>query len=83
MQIYWLALLGAILAEVIATTCLKLSDGMSRTGPSIAMFLGYGVAFALLSFTVTRIELSISYAIWSGLGVVLTMLVGLFFFAER
>lgn len=82
MQNFWLALFGAIVVEVIATLCLKLSDGMTRLLPSAIMLLGYGIAFYLLAYAVRQIELSIAYAIWAGLGILLTSMAGVFLFGE-
>lgn len=82
MQNFWLALLGAIIVEVVATLCLKLSDGMTKPLPSMVMLLGYGVAFYLLAYAVREIELSIAYAIWAGLGILLTSLAGVVLFGE-
>lgn len=73
---YWLLLFGAILAEVIGTSALKASHGFTRLGPSTLVVAAYAVAFYLLSLTMQRIPMSISYAVWSGVGIVLITLVG-------
>ncbi|WP_028313008.1 SMR family transporter [Derxia gummosa] len=65
-------LLGfAIVAEVIATTALKASDGFTRLWPSVIVVVGYGIAFVLLSLTLRVLPTGIVYAVWSGAGVVL------------
>lgn len=74
----WLYLAVAIVAEVIATSALKASDGFSRLVPSIVVVVGYGIAFACLSLTLRTIPVGIAYAIWSGVGIVLIALVGYF-----
>ncbi|EPZ5946784.1 multidrug efflux SMR transporter SsmE, partial [Serratia marcescens] len=61
----------AIVAEVIATTMLKASEGFTRLWPSLLVVLGYGVAFWGLSMVVKSMPLGIVYAIWSGMGIVL------------
>jgi small multidrug resistance pump len=61
----------AILAEVIATSFLKQSDGFTRPLPTLAMAVGYGVAFYCLSLALRDIPTGIAYAIWSGVGIVL------------
>ncbi len=71
MMMTYLYLGIAIIAEVIATTALKASDGFSHLGPSIATVLGYTVAFFLLSLTMRVIPIGIVYAIWSGVGIIL------------
>lgn len=74
MQAY-LFLAGAIVAEVIATTALKASDGFTRLMPSLITAIGYGLAFYLLSQTLRAIPTGIAYAIWSGVGIVLITVV--------
>ncbi len=71
-----LYLAGAIAAEVVATSALKASEGFTRTGPSVVVAIGYGIAFYLLSLTLKTIPVGLAYAIWSGVGVVLIALIG-------
>jgi small multidrug resistance pump len=66
----------AVVAEVIATTALKASDGFTRPWPSLLVTLGYGVAFYFLSLIVQTMPLGIVYAVWSGAGIVLVAAVG-------
>ncbi len=67
----YLALGIAIVAEVIATTALKASDSFTRLLPSLVVVAGYGIAFYFLTITLKTIPIGITYAIWSGLGIVL------------
>lgn len=69
MNYLYLAL--AIVAEVIATSCLKWSEGFTKLVPSIVTVVGYAVAFYFLSLTLRTIPTGIAYAIWSGAGIVL------------
>jgi small multidrug resistance pump len=78
----WLYLAIAIVAEVIATSALKASDGFSRLVPAIVVVIGYGVAFACLSLTLRTIPVGVAYAVWSGAGIVLIALVGYFAFSQ-
>jgi small multidrug resistance pump len=71
----WTYLGLAIVAEVIATSALKAAAGFSRPGPSVVVVIGYGVAFYFLSLTLQSIPVGITYAIWSGVGIVLITLV--------
>ena len=71
-----LFLLGAIVAEVVATSALKASEGFTRWGPTALVVVGYALAFWLLSLTLRAIPVGIAYATWSGLGVVLIALAG-------
>ena len=65
----------AILAEVMATSMLKASDGFTRWIPSLLTCVGYGVAFYFLSLTLRTVPTGVAYAIWSGVGVVLISIV--------
>ncbi|MEZ0168036.1 SMR family transporter [Microvirga sp. TS319] len=64
-------LAAAIVAEVIATTALRASQGFTQLVPSVLVVVGYGVAFYFLSLTLKVMPIGIAYAIWSGLGIVL------------
>ena len=72
----WVLLLLAIAAEVIGTSCLKLSDGFSRLWPSLVVLLAYSTSMLLLSQVVKTIPLGITYAMWSGIGIVAIVFVG-------
>jgi small multidrug resistance pump len=72
----------AIAAEVVATSALKTSEGFSKLGPSLVVVLGYGFAFYLLSVVLQSLTVGITYAIWSGVGIVLVTLVGAVAFRE-
>ncbi|HGJ5876333.1 MAG TPA: DMT family transporter [Arsenophonus sp.] len=76
-------LLMSIVAEVIATTLLKVSDGFTRLLPSIVVVVGYGISFFGLSQVVKMMPLGIAYAIWSGLGIVLVSVAALFFYQQK
>ncbi|MBU1346582.1 MAG: EamA family transporter [Alphaproteobacteria bacterium] len=67
----YLLLAIAIVAEVIATTALKQSDGFSRPLWAVVCVVGYAVAFYFLSLTLKSIPTGVAYAIWSGVGIVL------------
>ena len=78
-----LTLAIAILAEVIATSALKSSDGLSRLVPSLIVVVGYGTAFYCMSLALRSVPVGIIYAIWSGAGIVLISCVGAVLFGER
>lgn len=65
----------AITSEVIATTALALSDGLSKPLPVVISALGYALALGLLAVVMRVMPTGVVYAIWSGLGVVLITLV--------
>lgn len=66
----------AIVAEVIATSALKASEGFTRLWPSLIVGIGYLVAFYFLSLTLRTITVGVAYAIWSGVGIVLVAIIG-------
>lgn len=72
----------AILVEVIATSCLKASEGFTRPWPSVITVLGYVTSFYLLSLTLNSIPVGLAYAIWSGVGLVLISLIGWLVFKQ-
>lgn len=72
----YLYLAIAIVAEVIATSALKASEGFTRLWPSLIVGIGYLVAFYFLSLTLRTITVGVAYAIWSGVGIVLVAIIG-------
>ena len=81
-MLFWLYLLIAIVTEVVGTTMMKVSQGLTRLVPSVLMFLLYGISFAFMALALKRIEVSIAYAVWSGLGTALIAAIGIFWFRE-
>jgi small multidrug resistance pump len=78
----FIILLFAILAEVIGTTALKLSNGFTRPIPSIVVVIGYGASFYLLSLALKAMPIGVAYAIWSGVGLILTVIAGMVIWRE-
>jgi small multidrug resistance pump len=78
----WLLLLGAIVLEVAGTTSMKLSDGFTKPVPSVLIFVFYAISFSLLTFTLKHINVSIAYAVWTGMGTALIAAIGIVYFAE-
>nr|WP_314369884.1 multidrug efflux SMR transporter [uncultured Acinetobacter sp.] len=79
----WLILFIAIVAEVIATSALKSSEGFTKPIASIVVVLGYMIAFYCLSLTLKTIPVGIAYAVWSGVGIVLITTVAWFVFDQK
>ena len=73
----WILLLLAIGSEVIGTSCLKLSEGFSKPIPTLVVLVAYSTSMLLLSRAVQTIPLGITYALWSGIGIIAIVLVGL------
>lgn len=78
----WLLLIAAIVAEVGGTTCLKLSEGFSRLIPSLGVFVLYPLSFVFLATVLKTIDVSVAYAIWSGLGTAFVAVIGILIFGE-
>ena len=72
----WILLLLAIGSEVIGTSCLKLSEGFSKPIPTLVVLVAYSTSMLLLSRVVQTIPLGITYALWSGIGIIAIVLVG-------
>jgi small multidrug resistance pump len=82
MQIFGILFL-AILSEVIATISLKFSEGFTKPLPSVFVVLGYGLSFYLLSIALKSMPIGVAYAIWSGVGLILTVIAGMILWQER
>lgn len=78
----WVLLAGAIMAEIVATTSMKMSAGLTRLGPTAVMVVGYLIAFGLLAVALKRIEIGVAYAIWSGVGTAAIATIGVLAFGE-
>lgn len=79
---HWYFLAAAIVFEVAGSTSMKLSYGLSRAGPTAMMFAFYAVAFACNAMALKKLDLSVTYAIWSGLGTALVAIIGMTWFQE-
>jgi len=78
---YWYLAI-AIIAEVIATNALKASNEFTKLVPSIIVVVGYGASFYLLSIVLKSIPLGVTYAIWSGMGIVLVAIAAAVLFKQ-
>ncbi|HEV7933760.1 MAG TPA: multidrug efflux SMR transporter [Actinomadura sp.] len=73
----WVLLIGAIVLEVLGTTCMKLSEGFTRLWPSLGLVAGYLSSFALLTMALKTMRVSTAYAVWSGVGTALIAVIGM------
>ena len=78
----WAVLAVAIVLEVAGTTCMRLSESFTRLTPSVLIFVFYAFSFALNTLIIRTLGLSVVYAVWSGVGTVLTALIGFMYFKE-
>ncbi|WP_415273323.1 DMT family transporter [Bacillus siamensis] len=81
---HWIYLSLAIIFEVLGTISMKLSNGFTKLVPSILLLLLFYIgSLCFLTLTLKYISVSIAYAVWSGMGIVLISLIGIFFFHEQ
>jgi len=78
----WLALAAAIALEVSGTVSMKLSDGLTRLVPSVLIFVFYTASFAVLTLALKKIDVSVAYSIWAGVGTALIATIGILYFKE-
>lgn len=79
---HWLYMIGAIGFEVAGTTCMKLAEGFTRPLPSVLIFVFYAVSFTLLTLALKRLDVSVVYPLWSGVGTVAIAMIGVAWFGE-
>ena len=79
----WLYLIIAVIFEVIATSALKESNSFTKFIPSLFVIIGYSISFYFLSLTLKNLSIGITYAIWSGLGILFICLVGYFRYGQN
>jgi Small Multidrug Resistance protein len=70
----YLYLALAIEFEVLGTSALKESETLTRLVPSLVTLIAYTASFVFLALSLRTIPISIAYAIWAGLGIVLIAL---------
>lgn len=78
----WIYLALAIIFEVSGTTFMKLSNGFTDLKYAVLMLFFYILSLSLLSLALKQIEVSVAYAIWSGIGIALIATIGIMFFQE-
>lgn len=81
MMFKYLAL--AIVLEVIGSGFLQASNGFSKIVPTIIMLTAYLLCFYCLALALKTIPLGVAYAIWGGLGIVLTAVVSVVVFKQK
>ena len=78
----WFYLFVAIPFGVLGTISMKLSHGLQKWKPTICVAIFYFISFVAMTLALKNLEVSVVYAIWSGLGTVIVTLVGVFLFKE-
>ena len=78
----WVYLILAIITEVAGTISMKLSNGFTRLLPSILIFIFYAISLAFTNLAIKKIDISIVYTIWSGVGTAAIAGIGYLWFKE-
>ncbi|RYG89089.1 MAG: multidrug efflux SMR transporter [Alphaproteobacteria bacterium] len=76
------ALAIAIIFEVVGTSFLQKSEQFSKLAPTLVMAVSYAGSFFFLAQALKLVPLGVAYAIWGGLGIVLTAIVGVVVFKQ-
>ena len=78
----WVYLIVAGLLEIFWATFMKLSNGFSKLGYSVVTVVGMITSFFLLSQATKVLPLGTAYAIWTGIGALGAVIVGILLFKE-
>jgi len=79
----WVYLFSAVISEVIWAVSLKYADGFTKLWPSVVAVVTSAISMILLILAVRTIPLGTAYAIWTGLGAVGTVIMGIMLFGEE
>lgn len=79
----YIILFAAVVMETIGTTSLQASQQFTRLVPSVLVVVAYAVSFYLMAMALKYLPVGITYAIWSGLGIVLIAILGYFLFGQK
>lgn len=78
----WITLFIAGLLEVVWAVGLKYSHGFSRLTPSIITLIAMAASFFLLAYSMKSLPMGTAYAIWTGIGVIGSSIIGIYVFKE-
>lgn len=78
----WIYLIIAGIFEVVWAVALKYAQGFTKLIPSVATVVGMGISFTFLSMSLKSLPIGTAYAIWTGIGAVGTVILGMVFFGE-
>ncbi|UQS82182.1 multidrug efflux SMR transporter [Bombilactobacillus folatiphilus] len=79
----YLYLVVAVIGEILGTSLLKASNGFTQLFATLGALLSYGICFYFLSLSLKTINLSVAYALWSGIGIVATTAISYFIWKEN
>ena len=78
----WIYLLVAGVFEIGFAIGLKYSEGFSRTWPTLLMLASGGLSFYLLSVSMKTLPVGTAYSVWTGIGAVGTVILGILLLNE-
>lgn len=79
----WIYLITAGLFEVVWATTMKLSHGFTKLNYTIMTIVGLALSMGLLALAVKKMPMSLAYPIWTGIGAVGSIIVGVFLFGDK
>lgn len=78
----WIYLLLGGIFEIVWATALKYAEGFSKLYPSIITVVGMIFSFAFLSISLKTLPMGTAYSVWTGIGAVGTVIIGIVVFGE-
>ena len=78
----WTLLLVAGFFEIVWATLLKFTDGFTNVWPSVGTVVAMGISMVCLSFALREIPMGTAYVVWTGIGAVGTVILGIVLFGE-
>ncbi|MEG3954725.1 multidrug efflux SMR transporter [Microcoleus sp. herbarium2] len=81
-SVSWIYLMLAVVLEAAGTIYMKFSEGFTKVVPSVLMLVFYGISFIFLNLAIKKLDVSVAYSIFSGLGIALVAIGGIFFFKD-
>ncbi|MDA0771731.1 MAG: multidrug efflux SMR transporter [Cyanobacteria bacterium] len=78
----WFLLFSAIILEILATVQLKLSLGFTRFDHTLSTVMLFSLSLICAAFAFKKIDIGLAYALWSGLGTVGIVAIGILYFNE-
>ena len=82
MPVHYIYLTIAVITETIGTAAIQASEQFTRFWPSTLIVVAYITSFYFMSLTLKYMQVSVVYAIWSGLGIVLIAVIGWLVFKQ-
>jgi len=78
----WTLIVVAGFFEIVWATLLKFTDGFTRLWPSVGTVVAMGISMVCLSFALRTIPMGTAYVVWTGIGAVGTVILGIVLFDE-